>query len=150
MHFAIAFSQPVLESGILPDLESPHDIAIEEAPVSQAPFQHEEDDAAWGFVKRGRRFRASLSLSNLTWAVAIYAPGFGLDAVRSQQFIHLLTDVANVLGDEATPDELYVAMRDLLVGTSEEAERPIDTITAAYRDLWDHQGQGSHIFDSEV
>lgn len=141
----IALSQSVIESGVLPDNESRHDIAIEEAPVSQAPI--EEPEANWGFVKRDRRFRASLSLSNLTWAVAIYAPEFGIQPNRGMQFIEMLKGVAAALGEDASPDELYVVMRDLLAQRNEPEERPLHD---AYYDLWAYQAQGGYIFDHGV
>lgn len=145
MTIALAMSQPVLESGVLPDLESPRDIAIIEAPVSQVPI--DDPNATWGFVKRDRRFPASRSLSNLTWAVAIYAPDFGITPEQGMQFISLLKGVASALGEKATPDELFIAVSNLLAPTDEE---PTDSevIAEAWRDLWAYQAQGGHVFDT--
>lgn len=142
---AIALSHSVIESGVLPDNESRFDLAIEEVPVAQAPT--EEPEANWGFIKRDRRFRASLSLPNLTWAVAVYAPEFGLAPKRSMQFIEMLKGVAAALGEDASPDELYVAMRDLLAQRNEPEERPLHD---AYYDLWEFQSQGGYIFDASA
>lgn len=142
----IALSQSVIESGVLPDNENPRDLAIEEAPVSQAPIE-EDDSATWGFVKQGRRFRASLSISNLTWAIAVYAPEFGIVPDRGMQFIEMLKGVAAALGEDASPDELYVVMRDLLAQRNEPEERPLHD---AYYDLWAYQAEGGYIFDHGV
>lgn len=139
---ALALSQPVLESGVLPDLEDPRDIlTIDEAPIAQAPTG---DGESWGFERRGRRFRASLSLSNLCWAVAIYAPEYGINPDRAQQFIAFLKGVSQALGEAATPDELYTATRDLLAMRDEPEER---IVADAYRDLWEYEAQGGYIFD---
>lgn len=146
MTIAIAMSQPVLESGVLPDLESPDDIAIIDAPVSQVPT--EEPDARWGFVRRERRFPASRSLSNLTWATAIYAPGFGLTSEESERFILVLKGAATALGPDATPDELFVAVSNLIAPTATEPT-DFEVMRDAWQDLWEYQAQGGRIFDTE-
>lgn len=146
---ALAFDHDVLTEGVLPDLEHPRDLAIEHAPVTQAPF-HDEDSGTWGFVRRGRRFPASLLPKNLEMGARWYAPHFGLAPKRAEQFVALLTDVIALLGDEATPDEVYVHMRDLLAGSSDIPESRLDLLRAAYQDLWDYQAQGGVIFDPEA
>lgn len=142
----LAYRHDVLTDGVLPDLESPHDIiAIEEAPISQAPTE-----GNWGFVRRERRFAASLATTNLTWAIALYAPEFGIAPKRAEQFIQLLKGVTTALGEEATPDEVYVAMRDLLAG-ADDNDAPAGRVLAdAWRDLFAYQDAGGVIFDPEV
>lgn len=142
---AIAYSHDVIQSGVLPDLEDPHDIAVDFAPVSQAPTTR-----ANGFERRGRTFRASLGLKNLEMGARFYGPAFGIHGKRVEQFIKLLTDVHNALGDEASPDEVYVLMRDLLAGTSDIPETPLQLLTAAYEDFWSFQAEGGYIFDPEA
>lgn len=146
MTIALAMSQPVLESGVLPDLESPNDIAVIDAPVSQAPT--EDPNARWGFVRRERRFPASRSLSNLTWAVALYAPSFGLTVEQSERFIFVLKGAASALGEEATPDELFAAVSNIIAPTIPEPT-DYEVMRDAWQDLWEHQAQGGHIFDIE-
>lgn len=147
---ALAFDHDVLTEGVLPDLENPRDIAIEYAPVTQAPLHDDGDSGTWGFVRRGRRFRASLLPKNLEMAARWYAPHFGITPKRSEQFVALLTDVIALLGDEATPDEVYIHMRDLLAGTSDVPESRLDLLTAAYHDYWEYEAQGGYIFDPEA
>lgn len=144
---ALAFDYDVLTDGVLPDLEDPRDLIVE-APVQQVPT--DEPDASWGFVKRGRRFPASKSLSNLAWAVALYAPRYGLAPERTKQFIALLEDVSAALGESASPDEVYVAMRQLLVGTNDLDAPRAEVMHDAWHDLWDYQAQGGVIFDPEA
>lgn len=145
---AIAFDHNVLMDGVLPDLESPDDI-IAEAPITQVPTE-EHDDASWGFIKRGRRFPASRSTVNVMWAAAIYAPEFGIGPKRAEQFISLLKGVNTALGDDVTPDEVYVAMSDLLAG-ADDIPAPAGRVLAdAWRDLLSYQDAGGVIFDPET
>lgn len=151
MNTMLAYEYDVLTDGVLPDLESPHDIigdqdaiTVHKAPVTQYP------NANWGFVKRERRFRSSLSPHNLTASARFYAPVFGITPQRAEQFVALLRDVIDTLGDDASPDEVYVFMRDLLAGTDDIQESRLTTITAAYYDLWEYQGQGGIILDASA
>lgn len=143
----IAFDHSVLTDGVLPDLESPDDIIMVEAPVQQVPT---DDDASWGFVKQGRRFPASRAPMNLIWAAALYAPRFGMMPKRTEQFIHLLRDVVDALGDEATPDEVFVTMRDLLAGADDIEPSRASVFHDAWHDLWAYQAQGGIVLDSQL
>jgi hypothetical protein len=149
----LAFSYDVITQGVLPDLEDPRDrIEVETAPIAQAPSVDDDEwDArqGYGFVRRGRRFRTSLLPTNLEMAARMYAPSFGMAATRTERFVLLLQGVVRALGEEATPDEVFVAMRQLLI------DDPIEPTKArlmrdAWLRLWSYQDTGSAIFDPQA
>lgn len=94
-----------ITEGVLPDNESPKDIPfeVEYAPVSQAP---------------DRSQLRSLRDSNLEWAVRLYAHKFAIDPTGAERIVDLLHEVRAFLGEDAGPNEMFVAMRDIL------AQRP--------------------------
>lgn len=146
MNTMLAYEYDVLTNGVLPDLEDASDIIeILDAPVSQAPTTYPE-----GFTKRERGFRASLSPDNLEMGARFYAPAFGIAPKRAEQFVALLRDVIDTLGDDASPDEVYVFMRDLLAGTDDLPKSNLDILTDAYHEFWDYQAQGGVILDASI
>ena len=146
MSVAMYYSHEVLSDGVLPDLESDRDIVapeIVQATITQEPTS----EPRWGFVARGRRFPASLSDDNLKWAIRVYASRFHIGPQRAEAMTRFLDQCRAHLGPDASPDELYVVMRDLLA--LRDGEGPSETpVSDAYRDLWQYEADGGFVFDN--
>lgn len=116
-------------NGVLPDGESPNDIPfeIEYAPVSQAPT----------FDIDNLRSRKDV---NVEWAARMYAPKFGITPDGAERMVALLHTTRDMLGEHASPTEVYRTMRDTLA-TRRSSElddhalmlRAFDDANAAWR-----------------